>query len=124
MSKLKFLIILSLLFFCSVSKAQNDDVNQEFKLALNFYDTQNYYDALRLFNRIISDELNSRTTAAFLFKGKTLLKLNRQEDAISSLNQFLSYYPGSIYSDEAEMVIINAIWMKKNIRMLLRNYAG
>lgn len=105
MSKLKFLIILSLLFFCSVSKAQNDDVDQEFKLALNFYNTQNYYDALRLFNRIISDELNSRTTAAFLFKGKTLLKLNRQEDAISSLNQFLNYYPGSIYSDEAEMVI-------------------
>ena len=92
MTKIKILAILFLLFFCSLSKAQNnDDVNQEFKLALNFYNTQNYNDALQLFDRIINDELNSRTTVAFLFKGKTLLKLNRQDEAISTLNSFLIF---------------------------------
>ena len=106
MTKLKILTILFLLFFCSLSKAQNnDDVNQEFKLALNFYNTRNYNDALQLFDRIIKDELNSRTTVAFLFKGKTLLKLDRQDEAISTLNQFLNIYPNSAYADEARMVI-------------------
>jgi branched-chain amino acid transport system substrate-binding protein len=105
MAKSKILTILFLLFFCSLSKAQSDDVNQEFRLALNFYNTRNYNDALQLFDRIISTELNSRTTVAFLFKGKTLLKLDRQDEAISTLNQFLNIYPNSDYSDEARMVI-------------------
>ncbi|MGA8265135.1 MAG: ABC transporter substrate-binding protein [Ignavibacteriaceae bacterium] len=105
MAKSKILTILFLLFFCSLSKAQSDDANQEFRLALNFYNTRNYNDALQLFDRIISSELNSRTTVAFLFKGKTLLKLDRQDEAISTLNQFLNIYPNSDYSDEARMVI-------------------
>ena len=105
MNKVKILTILFLLFLCSVSKAQNDDVNEEFKIALNFYNTQNYNDALQLFDRIINDDLNSRTTVAFLFKGKTLLKLNRQDEAITTLNKFLNIYPSSNYSDEAMMVI-------------------
>ena len=106
MTKIKIFTIFFLLFLCSLSKAQNnDDVNQEFKLALNFYSTQNYNDALQLFDRIIKDEQNPRTTVAFLFKGKTLLNLNRQDEAISTLNQFLNIYPNSEYADEARMVI-------------------
>ena len=106
MTKFRILTLLFLLLFCSFSYAQNeDDINQEFRLALNFYDTQNYNDALQLFNRIINYELNSKTTVSFLFKGKTLLKLNRQDEAVSTLNQFLNIFPNSEYTDEARMVL-------------------
>ncbi len=106
MSRIKLITIFFLFLFCSLLSAQNDNVIQEFKIAINFYDTQNYLDALNLFDRILnSGDLNSRTTAAFLFKGKTLLKLNQQEKAITTLNQFLELYPNSSYADEARMVI-------------------
>ena len=61
-----------LMFFCALVNAQNDDAVREFQIGLNLYDTQNYNDALQIFNQILAnDELNSRTTVAYLFKGKT-----------------------------------------------------
>lgn len=109
MAKLKIAMVFLLLFFCSSIKAQNEEgkkSDKEFKLALNFYDTKNYNDALQLFDRLIKNRgQNSKTTIAFLFKGKTLHQLKKYDEAIITLNQFLNIYPGSKYADEAMMVI-------------------
>ena len=104
-TKSKILTFFFLLFFCPFSIAQNNVEEQQFRLALNFYDTHNYNDALQLFNRILDSEFNSRTTVSYLFKGKTLLKLNRPDEAINTLDRFISIYPTSEYADEARMVI-------------------
>ncbi len=118
MVKLKIILVLLSLFFLSSIKAQTEngkDADQEFKIALNFYDTKNYNDALQLFDRLIKNRaLNSRTTAAFLFKGKTLLQLKKYDEAISTLNQFLNIYPGSKYADEARMVITKCYLQENN----------
>ncbi len=109
MNRLKIIFALLLLFFCCSVKAQTGnekEIDRQFKLALNFYETKNYKDALELFNRLIKNyPLNSKTTAAFLFKGKTLLQLKKYDEAVAALNQFLNIYMGSKYTDEARMVI-------------------
>ena len=106
MDKKRLLIILFFIFFCGIINAQNDDAVREFQIGLNLYDTQNYNDALQIFNQILGNgELNSRTTVSYLFKGKTLLKLSRLDEAIQTLNQFINSYPNSIYCDEARMVV-------------------
>ena len=92
--------------FCVIVNAQNDDAVREFQVGLNLFDTQNYNDALQIFNQILENgELNSRTTVSYLFKGKTLLKLNRLDEAIQTLNQCINSYPNSIYCDEARIVV-------------------
>jgi tetratricopeptide (TPR) repeat protein len=94
------------MFFCAIVNAQNDDAVREFNIGLNLFDTQSYNDALQIFNQILENGgLNSRTTVAYLFKGKTLLKLNRLDEAIQTLNQFIDSYPNSVYCDEARIVI-------------------
>jgi ABC-type branched-subunit amino acid transport system substrate-binding protein/predicted negative regulator of RcsB-dependent stress response len=106
MNKKRLLIIIYLMFFCVIVNAQNDDAVREFQVGLNLFDTQNYNDALQIFNQILGDgELNSRTTVAYLFKGKTLLKLDRPDEAIQTLNQLINSYPNSIYCDEARIVV-------------------
>jgi len=90
-----FAAIIFIILFTSSSFPQNtENVNTEFKLAVNLYDALQYNDALKIFNRIASTEkINSKTTVSYIFKAKTLLKLDRFEEAKQTLIKMIELFP-------------------------------
>ncbi len=113
--KKSLLVFLLLSLFSTVLFSQNaENINTEFKLGVNLYDALQYNDALKIFDRITSYESkNSKTTAAYLFKAKTLLKLERMSEAKETINQLISYYPSSKYLDEARLTLAEIYFEQK-----------
>ncbi len=114
-----FFISLTLILLHVTTFAQQNEteksVNTEFNLALNLYDSDQYNDAVSIFNKIINDyELNSKTTASILFKGKSLLRLKKYGEAEAALKQLIGNYPASKYLDEARMTLAKCYYENKN----------
>lgn len=110
MFKVYCLIIILLLCFSLNSFSQQADsyseVNKTFDEAITFFSRGDYYRALVSFDRILSDySYNSKTTAAKVFKGKTLLALNILAEAENTIIDFLKDYPSSKYIDEARILL-------------------
>ena len=81
-------------------------INADFNQGLDFYKSSNFKDAHQIFNRVISQYgYNPKTTIAYIFDGKSLLQLKLFYEAKDLLNQFLSKYPDSKYSDEARLTL-------------------
>ncbi|MBZ0200633.1 MAG: ABC transporter substrate-binding protein [Ignavibacteriaceae bacterium] len=117
MVKLKYFLIVSLLLLLSTATfSQNaENINTEFKLAVNLYDAFQYKDALKIFDRITSYESkNSKTTAAYLFKAKTMVKLERLPEAIETINRLMSVYPATKYLDEARLTLADIYFEQKD----------
>ena len=109
MVKSKILFLLLFIISSVYGQGLNQKVDREFQSAMNFYNSGNYSQAISLFDQIIGEnDFNSKTTASFLFKGKSLLAIRQYSDAISTLNQFLNFYADSKYADEARIVITKA----------------
>ena len=108
MVKLLMIFITLITLFSSIITAQDfeeREINTKFKIALNLYDSGNYSESINLFDNILQDRgINHRTTISFIFKSKALDKLNRDNEALITLNQFLNLFPSSGYVDEARMM--------------------
>ncbi len=93
------------LSFLFTSFPQSDYLN-DFQKAVKFYSDKKYYQALSLFDKVISDyPENSKTTASILFKGKTLLSMNNLAEAKSISIDFLNKYSSSKHADEARFLL-------------------
>jgi len=110
-----FAAIIFIILFTSSSFPQNtENVNTEFKLAVNLYDALQYNDALKIFNRIASTEkINSKTTVSYIFKAKTLLKLDRFEEAKQTLIKMIELFPQSKYKSEARITLAKILFEQK-----------
>ena len=110
LKRILFLFAISLLCF-SFTFAQNNDqqrkINSEFLNSVHYYETESYDKALIGFDDIINNyPLNSKTTAAYLFRIKILIEQKEFERAKDLINYFIETYPSSRYIDEIRMLKI------------------
>ncbi len=97
-------LLLFIILFSVASFAQKD--NSDFEKAVKLYEERKYYEALDLFDRVIEKyPEDSRTTAAIIFKGKTLLALNKINEVKTVVVDFLNKYPSSNYVEEARFLL-------------------
>lgn len=107
-------VIFITLFSSTLFSQDVENINTEFKLAVNLYDALQYADALKIFNRISSTEkLNSKTTASYIFKAKTLLKLDRFDEAKQTVNKMIELFPSSKYKSEARLTLAKILFDQK-----------
>lgn len=105
-------IFLQGFFYTTYSQLSNAD---EFKIGINLYETLQYEEALKIFNKIASqEEFTSVSTLSLLFKGKTLLELKRYDEAESELLKFIELYPGSNYFSEAKSTLAKIYYEQNN----------
>jgi branched-chain amino acid transport system substrate-binding protein len=96
---------------------QNHDIDNQFNLAVSYYQTGNYQDALPIFDKIaIHLPYNEKTTAAYLFLGKTYLQMNDLFSAKQFLQDFLNKYPSSVYDDEAHLSLIKVYYEQEDYK--------
>ena len=99
LKRILFLFAISLLCL-SFTFAQNNDqqrkINSEFLNSVHYYETESYDKALIGFDDIINNyPLNSKTTAAYLFRIKILIEQKEFERAKDLINYFIETYPSS-----------------------------
>ncbi len=101
------------LFTCLHAQSQNDSTlaNTGFKQALDLYNSSQYQQAQKLFEKIAFEyKFSSKTTLAYLFDGKSLLALKQYGSAEKLLNDFVDEYPGSDYADEARATLAKSYY--------------
>ncbi|MFO7445428.1 MAG: ABC transporter substrate-binding protein [Ignavibacteriaceae bacterium] len=103
-----------LFLFVFISPQLKADEDTEFQLALRLYENLQYAEALPKFENLVKQEFHSRTTASYVFYGKTLLHLGKPVEAENNLEKFLELYPESNYSDEARLTLAKAYFDQKN----------
>ncbi len=109
-------VLLFILILLSVSFAQeesNENINLKFKQAINLYDALQYQQALNIFNSILEQPVNSKTTISYLFKGKALIKLSMFNEASKVLYEFMKQYPKSNYINEARLTLTKSLYQEK-----------
>ncbi|UKN03044.1 CDC27 family protein [Paracrocinitomix mangrovi] len=93
----------SLSRFLTIIEQYPQDLNAHFYGALCYYDMKNYEQALVFFNEVLRIEKASGYIAfrqeAKWYKSKTLIKLNRKEEAKSVLDEIIM--EGQFYAKEA-----------------------
>jgi ABC-type branched-subunit amino acid transport system substrate-binding protein len=100
--------LLLLLFWTAVLNAQQQveyspEAEQLFLRTVELFKDGQFADASSGFERIIKMfSPNQRTTAAYVMRAKTLLRLNEPLEAARTLRNFLSLYPSSSYVPDAE----------------------
>ena len=105
------LLLLALALPAGVLRAQqtidrSDRVELLFKQALAQFTEGKDRDAVAAFDEIIRDyPASHRITAAYVMKGKALLRLNENYEAARTLKSFLSAFPGSTYAADAEFML-------------------
>jgi len=110
MVKTILLISIFIISFYPKINAQTDvdssKVNAEFRLGLDLYKSQQYNEAQQIFSKIIHDyNYNSKTTIAYIFNAKSLVKLDLNDAAESVLNDFITKFGSSKYINEAEIML-------------------
>ena len=114
----KILLIIFVTFNIAVFaqiKSADESLEVEFKLGLNLYNSYQYDEALNVFERITEHrDLNRKTTAALLMKGKCLLNLNEYDKSVQTLTALIENYPESKYIDEARITKAAVLLSKKN----------
>ncbi len=107
-----FILILNNMSFSQQSKIDN-----QFKLAVDLYQSEEYSDALPIFQRIaLQTPYNSKTTIAYLFTGKTYLQMNDLAPAKKYLQDFLEKFHKSNYSDEAHLALVKVFYKQENYK--------
>ncbi len=70
--------------------------NAQFWIGECFYNQAKYDDAVRAYDKVITDHPKSdKLAAAFLKKGLTLLRLERRDDGVTTLRAVISQFPRS-----------------------------
>ncbi len=100
-----------------LSFGQQSNIDNQFKLAVDLYQSGEYNDALPIFEKIATQTpYNSKTTIAYLFAGKTYLMMNEPGPAKKYLQGFLEKFPESRYSDEARLALVKVFYKQENYK--------
>jgi len=104
------ILLLTLTFLLQAQNIKDNQTDSQFKQAITLFESSKFNDALKIFDNLSDDKnLNSKTTAAHLFKGKTQLELKRFSEAKNTLHSFIEKYPSSSYLDEARLTLAKAL---------------
>ncbi len=118
MIKVQSILLLVLILipgFGNLSYSQQLSIDNNFKLAVDLYQSGEYNDALPVFQKIALDmPYNPKTTIAYLFLGKTYLRMNDLQNAGKYLRDFLEKFPASEYSDEAHLALAKVFYEQQN----------
>lgn len=80
------------------------DIDSDFNLAVELYNSGWYDIALVRFEKIIDDyDLNSKTSASYFFKIKILIDQNDYSEARYTISRFIEKFPASKYIDEVRI---------------------
>ena len=112
-----FLTASFMLLLNSFSFGQQSNIDNQFKLAVDLYQSGEFSDALPVFQKIaLQTAFNSKTTIAYLFIGKTYLQMNELESAKKYLQDFLEKFPMSSYNDEAHLALVKVFYKQENYK--------
>jgi branched-chain amino acid transport system substrate-binding protein len=90
----------------TISAQTRDELNTLFDSAIIDYNNLQYLSSQGIFDTIANAyPLNSKTSLALLFLGKTNLELKRYSDAEKNLLRLINDFPQSKYSDEAHITL-------------------
>ena len=110
-------VIFILFITSNLSAQQNNNLESQFKLGVELFQSQQYIEALPLFEKIaIQSPFNSKTTIAYLFLGKTYLQLNDLNSAKQYLQGFLEKFPTSTYKDEAHLALVKTFYSQQDYK--------
>lgn len=85
---------------------RNEAMEQIFQQAITLYSSGDYDAAAKKFHQVaLNTPLNHRTTAAYVMKGKALLRSGQSLEAAKTLRAFLAAHPKSTYVPDAEFTI-------------------
>lgn len=100
--------VIAFFFFCTfiIAAQSSEEINKKFDEAVVDFKLEKWTTALKSFS-IIANEypLNSKTSLALLFAGKSNLKLQNYSDAEENLLRILKEFPQSKYADEVNMTL-------------------
>ena len=112
MNKIKLILLVIPILYYSTTFSQNDQkiIDLRFNDAVKLFENENYSSALKTFNWIVeNNELNSKTTVAYLFKAKCEINLKNYSQANKTLTNLLQFYPKSKYRNEALVTFISSL---------------
>ena len=127
MHKVLSTAIAFLFIFLPVSLSQHlkdDEIKEQFNLAVELYNANSYYQAHSIFNKIINEyDFNSRTTVSYFFSSKIYLGQERFDEAESLITKFLELYPSSSYANEMRMMHVKLNLQQEDYYAALRELA-
>jgi branched-chain amino acid transport system substrate-binding protein len=83
-----------------------EEINNQFDIAVALFNAGKYDEALKGFNKVIIDyKYNSKTTASEFFKAKSYLELKQYNQFKFTAEQFIEAYPNSNYVDEFRLLL-------------------
>lgn len=104
-----FFFVILIIFTSTLAYSQGvtyEEINKQFDNAVVLFNSKKYDEALKGFNKIISDySYNSKTTASEFFKAKTHFELKQFNQFKYTADQFLEMYPNSNYVDEIRLLL-------------------
>jgi branched-chain amino acid transport system substrate-binding protein len=111
----KILLFAVIFFTARVAFAQSpvtqNEINSEFEIAVSLFDAHQTYEALKIFQWIAKQPVNTKTTVSILFTVKIFLDQKNFPSAEKTLNDFFIKYSdqpdgtaGSKYLSEAELL--------------------
>ncbi len=117
-NKLLIMLLTAALFLqADLILGQQSNIDSQFKLAVDLYQSGEYNDALPIFEKIATRApYNSKTTIAYLFTGKTYLGMNELGPAKKYLQEFLEKFPESRYSDEAHLALVKVFYKQEDYK--------
>ncbi len=115
--KILFTFIILLIINHTLPAQQYNDVDNQFKLGVSYYQSGEYKDALSIFHKIaIQLPYNSKTTAAYVFIGKTFLQMDNLDSAKQYLQNFLEKYSSSEYIDEVHLALVKIFYKQEEYK--------
>ncbi|MFA6598503.1 MAG: penicillin-binding protein activator [Ignavibacteriaceae bacterium] len=130
---LRKVILFAVLFFTarvafSQSTPTQDEINSEFQIAVNLFDAHQAKESLKIFEWVLDQPQNSKTTASSLFSAKIFLEQKKYSSAEKTLNDFFKKYPESKYYNEAELLFAETLKEsgeeKEAVTFLITSYAN
>lgn len=117
-NKQRIFLLVIILISASFLYAQTDsEIDKQFDRAVNLYQSGDYTKALLIFKKIaIQLPYNQKTTAAYIFIGKTYMQTNDFPSARRYLQDFLDNYPDSKYKDEAYLIFAKINYMGEDYK--------
>ena len=115
-SKHIVVLLLLILSVCLLTQKLNgQDIDSEFRTAVDLYSSGDFDQSLPIFSKIIDEyDSNSKTTASIIFKAKIFLNGQKYSDAKKVLTSFIERYPTSRYVDEARMMLVKINFEEAN----------
>jgi len=127
----RILLLAIILFTAKVAFSQpvptQTEINSEFQIAVSLFDANQPQEALKIFQWVVSQPINSKTTVALLFSAKIFLEQKEYSSAEKTLSDFFKFYSDSKYLNEAELLFAETLnesgKEKEAVSFLIENFA-